>query len=193
MRLTASLFILLLSSALASVLAPDLLALDRGALAQGELWRLWTGHLVHWNVEHFVWNGLTFVVLAWLLGRLAARILVVLLTAAAPLISGAVLAAEPSLQIYGGLSGLDVALWVAVCMAVIIKSRDSATWKLAWLALFAGVLKVAFEWTTGSAALVGGSLLFVPASHLAGAILGILAAVLAPASRRGRFTVPEVA
>lgn len=31
----------------------DLLQYERRAIGEGELWRLLTGHLAHWNFEHF--------------------------------------------------------------------------------------------------------------------------------------------
>lgn len=173
MRLIAALGSLILASAFATFVVPEALALDRAAVLT-EIWRLWTGHLVHWSFDHFVWDGITFAVLAWLLAKLAPRALCRLLILGSPLISVAVLVAEPRLQVYGGLSGLDVALWVAVCLVIARDSLDRPTSTIAWLALVGGVLKVGFEVATGSAALVSGDVVLVTSAHIAGAVVGFL-------------------
>ncbi len=36
---------------------------DRTAIASGELWRIITGHWVHWSFDHFLWCVITFVTL----------------------------------------------------------------------------------------------------------------------------------
>lgn len=182
MRLIAALGLLLFCSAFASFVIPEALALDRAAVFT-QIWRLWTGHLVHWSFEHFVWDGVTFAALAWLLAKLAPRALCLLLILGSPLISAAVLIAEPDLQLYGGLSGLDVALWVAVCLVIARHSFDRPTRRIAWLALFGGLIKVGFELTTGNAALVGGDIVLVTSAHLAGALVGFLLIQLAAEPR----------
>jgi rhomboid family GlyGly-CTERM serine protease len=179
MRRTLLIPLLALAAVAATFTAPVTMALDREALASGQLWRLWTGHLVHWNLSHLIWDGLTFGGLAWLLDRLAPRVLVPLLALGTPAISLCVLVAEPSIRLYGGLSGLDVALWVAVCLAVARHHRaDRTTRVLGWLALAGGLLKVGFEITTGSTVFVDGTFVLVPSAHLSGAALGWLATEL---------------
>ena len=42
---------------------------DRQAVLAGAWWRCLTGHLVHWNTEHLVWDLLMFVVLGYLIER----------------------------------------------------------------------------------------------------------------------------
>ena len=48
---------------------PDLLRLDRDAVASGEVWRLWTGHLVHASRDHFVFDVGAACLLFVVLGR----------------------------------------------------------------------------------------------------------------------------
>lgn len=172
MRSVITVSAILIASLMASVLAPQAMALDRAALASGELWRLWTGHLVHWSLGHLLWDGLTFAVLGWLLNRLAPFALELLMAIGAPLISVGVIVAEPDLALYGGLSGLDVALWVAVCLAIVRRRVDPVTSALAWLLLAGCVVKVGFEIATGQVVFADGSFLLVPSAHVAGAVLG---------------------
>lgn len=47
--------------------------LDRDALAAGEVWRLWTGHLTHFSASHLVVDALVFTLLAAALRRAGER------------------------------------------------------------------------------------------------------------------------
>lgn len=84
-----------------------LLRYDRTALAQGELWRLLTGHLVHLGWSHLLLNllGLSLV---WLLVGEALNLKgwLLLLLVSATLVSTALWLLYPQLQWYVGLSGL---------------------------------------------------------------------------------------
>ena len=41
-----------------------LLEYDRAAILHGEVWRLVTGHFVHWSVGHLAWDLLAFAILS---------------------------------------------------------------------------------------------------------------------------------
>lgn len=137
-----------------------------------EPWQLWTGHLVHWSGDHLLWDGLTFAALAWLLGRLAPRALAFLLAFGAPLISVAVLALEPAIDVYGGLSGIDVALWVAVSLVVWRRSDQPAHRVAAGCALLGVTAKVSFEVARGAAFLVGEGVPLAISAHVGGVVIG---------------------
>lgn len=124
------------------------LLLDRAAMADGQLWRLWTGHWVHFSTSHLAWNLLVLLVAgAWLEhlhpGRLARHA-----AFAAPLIGGTVLALEPGLQAYGGLSGLAMGV---VALLALHQLRTANTPRLLWLAVL-GLLvaKAAHDLVTAS-------------------------------------------
>ena len=91
--------------ALASA-SPGWLVLDRDALADGELWRLWTGHWVHFSASHLLWNLAVLVTAGTWLERVRPGALIRHALVAPPLIGLAILAGEPGLQTYGGLSAL---------------------------------------------------------------------------------------
>jgi len=85
---------------------------NRAAISQGEIWRVWTGHLVHFGWPHYLADGALFVVIGWALERsnpLCGRISLVLLSA---VVSAALFWFDPSMNIYGGLSGVNVGLLV---------------------------------------------------------------------------------
>lgn len=109
------------------------LLLARDALVDGEVWRLWTGHWVHFSASHLLWN-LTVLLAAgaWLQhvrpGLLWRHALIV-----PPLLSCAILVLEPDLQTYGGLSGLATSVVVLFGLQQ-LRTPGSARW------LWAGVL-----------------------------------------------------
>jgi rhomboid family GlyGly-CTERM serine protease len=97
----------------------ELFALTRAAL-EGELWRLWTGHLVHFDFGHLAFNVLAAVPPFLLIGRRARRALLAQLFLIAPLLSG-VLLFVGGFEELRGASGLIVAAW---CSAGIILLRE---------------------------------------------------------------------
>ena len=121
----------------------DALALDRAATRHGEWWRLWTGHWVHFSASHLCWNLLVVAAAGSWLESLRPgrpwRFAVV----AAPLISGALLALEPAMQIYGGLSGLATGLVVLLALEQLSRDDAGTSWWRGLLLLVAG--KIAFE------------------------------------------------
>jgi len=85
---------------------------NRAAIAHGELWRIWTGHLVHFGWTHYLADGALFVVIGWALERsnpLCGKISLILLPMA---VCAALFWFDPSMNIYGGLSGVNVGLLV---------------------------------------------------------------------------------
>ncbi|MBI3885016.1 MAG: rhombosortase [Opitutae bacterium] len=83
---------------------------DRGAVASGQWWRLWTGHLVHFGWPHFVADAGLFVILGWLIEPkqpVLARLSLGWMTAG---ISLALFFFDPGLERYGGLSAYNLGL-----------------------------------------------------------------------------------
>lgn len=90
-----------------------LLALDRQALAMGEVWRLWTGHLVHFSAMHAAADSaLLFCVAAIVEREIGGWRTAAALLASAPLISTTVLWLVPDLAVYAGASALSAFLGV---------------------------------------------------------------------------------
>jgi rhomboid family GlyGly-CTERM serine protease len=94
----------------------DLFLLDRGAMAVGEVWRLWSGHWVHFSASHLLWNVAVLLAAGAWLEHIRPGLLWRHTGIAAPLIGLAIMIGEPDLQIYGGLSGL--ATGVAVLLGL---------------------------------------------------------------------------
>ncbi len=93
------------------------LLLDRHAVtAGGEIWRLWTGHWVHFSVSHLLWNLVVLLVAGTWLERVRPGLLLRHALVAVPVIGIAVLVFEPDLQAYGGLSGLATGVVVLLAL-----------------------------------------------------------------------------
>lgn len=92
---------------------PALLEYDRQALLGGQIWRLWTAHLVHYTPRHALIDG-AVLLLAGLIAarRLGAARVATALALGAPFISLGLLLAVPGCGAYRGASGLAVMLAV---------------------------------------------------------------------------------
>src|SRR4051812_18393576 len=91
--------------------AADCLQFDRSAIAAGQWWRLFTGHLTHWGSEHLAWDLLVFFALGVICETTDRRRFVTVLGAPSLVIALSVWALLPHAQTYRGLSGLDTALF----------------------------------------------------------------------------------
>lgn len=154
-------------------------ALDRAGVDSGQLWRLWTGHAVHFGVAHAALNAGALALL--LAGRSpgAGAVRLVGALVCLPLLGGAVLWWQPALGQYRGASGAVVWLGVLVWCDAWRSHRAGR----GWLVLLALTLvgKLAWDSAQGaaarSAALPDGVSLAWSA-HLAGALLGAAWAAL---------------
>jgi rhomboid family GlyGly-CTERM serine protease len=150
---------------------------EREALAQGQLWRLWTAHVVHFSASHVLWSGLVwFVAGAWM-EREDGRSWLWLVLAGAPLVTMAALLGDAEMARYGGLSGLACAplVWAGCRMS---RGDDQGGQRVAGAAIFALLaLKVLAEMTGGGAVLSRfgesvGEVRPAPWAHLGGILIG---------------------
>lgn len=153
----------------------EALRYDRMAIADGEVWRLVSGHFVHLGWSHFVLNGVGFGLICYLVAaRFGVRQWL--------LISGIVIAGidlgfwflQPQLVWYVGMSGLLHGLLAAGTVSG-IRDRQREFWLIAVFL----VGKLGYEQLVGplpgSEGTTGGSV--VVAAHLYGAVSGAFAAL----------------
>lgn len=147
-----------------------ILEFDRQQIVSGELWRIWTGHLVHTNLTHFALNVAAAILLGllfsppikrgeWLLSGIIF----------AGLIGLGLFCLYPDLDWYNGLSGLLHA-WLAYFSIRLA----SAARRLFWMVLAAVWVKVAVETLgvqLGYVHLLDGMTIITEA-HLLGAVFG---------------------
>ena len=180
-------------AALVTFASPGLqhaLTLDRDALWTGEWWRLFTGHLVHFTPRHLIYD-LAVVLVAGLLAEThSPRETRRLYLLSGPGISIILIAAEPQMQVYGGLSGVATGLAVFACLSR-IETRGAIRW-LARGTLLLIALKLGWELTAGASlffAREDRAFVPVPMSHLAGAV--IATGVFVAARLRGTIRPPD--
>jgi rhomboid family GlyGly-CTERM serine protease len=143
---------------------------DRAALLRGEVWRLVTGHFVHWSLSHLVWDVLAFLILGAICERrrwLFASVVV----GTALIVSIFLFVCCPEVAMYRGLSAIDSALWM---WAVFIIGERRVSLALALLTLF--VAKVMIE-SFGGASLFVDGITVLPVVHLLGALIGFCGSV----------------
>lgn len=164
---------------------------DRVAIAHGEWWRIWTGHLIHFGWPHFIVDAGLFLILGRLLERefpIATRFALVLLPA---FISGCMYWFDPAMVRYGGLSAVNLGLLVFMA---------GQGWQKDWTDWFwPGVLliyigEVVLEIHTGHGH-GGGMIRFddpsihvATSAHIAGAVYGITLAVIVGRQRRRKMS-----
>jgi rhomboid family GlyGly-CTERM serine protease len=157
------------------------LSLLPGAVYQGEIWRLWTGHLTHFGRAHAVGDIAAFAVwaaaleLGWNRRMLAQSLL-----GAGLLVAALVLATSPSAIEYRGLSAIDCALVAELITLGVADARQRRRPVLLFaLTLWAAglVAKTVFELLQGHAVLapdLGHGVALLPTAHIFGITAGIV-------------------
>lgn len=155
----------------------ETLIYDRSALTDGQLWRGWTGHLVHFGWPHLVVDAGLLAILGWFGERRYPAFTRWGLLLMPPFISAALWWFDPAMQRYGGLSAVNLGLLLYV--AAQGWRRDWTDWF--WPAVIAIYLgELVFEYYRGGHG--GGAIRFDDASvkvatgaHLASTAYALLA------------------
>lgn len=156
-------------------LAQPALVYNRAAVADGELWRLVTGNLVHWSTPHFLYDVTALLVAGALIEVQRCGHFATLCLASGAVIGVMLYSAMPEIVVFGGLSGVVTAAVTYLCLH---GARERGAWKwLCLLALACIVTKLGLEMAFGYSLTVGaGSQTFdpVPLSHAVGAATALL-------------------
>jgi len=174
---------LVLLAALAALLVQTVpswrpsLVYDRAAIAQGEFWRMWTGHFVHFGWPHFLIDTGLLVILGWLVENRHPWFIRLGLFLLPVFISASIYLFEPAMTRYGGLSAVN--LGILLYASVQGWRRDWTDWF--WPAvLLAYVGELVFEYFRGGQG--GGAIRFddpsirvATGAHLASAAYALLA------------------
>jgi rhomboid family GlyGly-CTERM serine protease len=181
--------LLLLAAALAQGTGGgEYLQYERPAILAGQIWRLWTAHLVHLGWGHYLLNA-AGLMLVWLLFRDTMRLQAWCwhFLFAAPVIGLGLLWFNPGLIWYVGLSGILHSLFIAGLLTDMREHRG-----LDALVLLGFAAKIIFEQIygalPGSERSAGGPV--VVDAHLYGAIAGLISYGLYRAFQRMKTTNP---
>jgi len=174
----------LLAAAVVITLAPESLGrsflLHRDDLIDLRWWRLWSGHLYHFNLSHLWWDGLAVVLLgSWLERAIGLKNFLTIHFLTAPLVALVPLLWQPDLFGYGGMSGM--ACVYAGGIVVYLASLGARARLVASVFAAAISAKVAYELFSPQATLfVANEGTFVPvaSAHAAGMAAGILVTYL---------------
>ncbi|MDH3348265.1 MAG: rhombosortase [Desulfobulbaceae bacterium] len=173
-------FILFYTSA-----ALQALQYDRLAVGRGEVWRILTGHLTHWNTEHLIWNVAVFCGLGILSELYDRKGYLLCLALSSLIIPLSLWWLEPSLSSYRGLSGVASGLFLFVAVRILMDNINNKQ----WLSVAAAVIfttgflgKIIYETITGATvfASTGGLYEPVPLVHFIGGLAGLVVALTGP-------------
>lgn len=153
--------------------APGSLVYDRVAIAGAQWWRLLTAHLVHSDLEHLTWNVAGLLVLGTLLERIDRRTYSIALFGGMLCVDMALIGHLPSIGYYCGLSGALNALLLPLLVELWRRTRSPLVPVIA----AASLIKILVELFLGDALFTHTAWTSVPAAHLAGWLVGGLAAL----------------
>jgi rhomboid family GlyGly-CTERM serine protease len=154
------------------LLVPDktLLYFNAGDITRGETWRVVTGHFMHADLQHLLWNCLGLAVLGSLIEYRSRTVLWAALSAGIVSVSALLLTPFSQLEYYCGLSGvlnslLLVALW--------LEWRFTRSWLI--IVITCGIIvKTVIEVSQGTSILTHISWPPYAWSHVAGLIGGLI-------------------
>ena len=175
-----------LGSILATVVAglPSLVEYDAVAIGSGQIWRVFTGHLTHWNLDHLFWDVGVFLALGTLCEWHSRRATLACIIGSALATSLVMYLTLPEITTYRGLSGIDTGLFTLLGVQVYRDSRKDGDRTVRWLiaGIAAALLaKLTFEIVTGCTLFVDHQQAhFIPlaSAHILGAVTGILTGVV---------------
>ncbi len=151
------------------------LVYDRSAILSGQIWRMFTGHWVHFSTSHLVYDSLALGVAGWIIESQKLPHFGWLCLLAPWLISAILLVFEPQMKLFGGLSALAT---TAIVYLALFGLHDNAPWRWICLTTLLGITgKIIFEMTTGRMifANTGNVLETVSvAGHISGALIALL-------------------
>jgi len=146
----------------------DLFVYARHGAQQGELWRLFTGHLVHFNFDHLFWDLLALLILGTVVELDSRRSLLSVLLFSIGGVSVWLWFGAVALGAYSGLSG---ALTGVVVLAAVRQWQRTTNPVFLWV-LAGTVAKIVFELITHRTLFTSLSEYAVPGAHLAGFLAG---------------------
>lgn len=151
----------------------DIMIYDRAAIMSGELWRLITGHVMHFSWRHISWNCVVLLLTGITIEYRRYPGYSALCLLSALTISLSLLLFRKTLTLYCGLSGVVTALVVYLCLNEIQEDQQNS---ILWIGALIFVLgKITLEFVRREPLFVSlnqESGIVVPEAHLSGFLTG---------------------
>lgn len=150
----------------------DMLIYDRAAISDGELWRLVSSPLVHYDKAHLYYNLMAFGIAGWCVESVSPGYFSILCLSNAMLMTPILFITMPEMNQYAGLSGIACSMLVFYALHHFSESR--------WLSLailMAISAKIVFELLNARSVLPypnQSSFTIVPQSHLIGCLIAVM-------------------
>jgi len=147
---------------------------ERAAILSGELWRLLTGHLVHFSTEHLLLDLLCIAVVGWTIETRRYPKFGLLCVVSALAVGLVSILFLPGMDRYGGLSAIGISAITYLCLFS-LKENATHRW-VYWAILFLTAVKIFCEAATGRMLLVpmDDPVVPVPLAHFTGALAAAL-------------------
>lgn len=168
--------------------APETWVYDRFAINDAEWWRLFSGHWVHSDGGHLIWNLGAFLVLGWIIEIRNRQGLIVGLLAGTLGVNLMLWLFLPELTHYCGMSGV---------LNTLLPFALASVWRRENVPILAliGVLspaKILIEISAGQALLTNSAWESVPQAHLAGWLTGLALLTVGLVTLRAERLAPEM-
>ena len=126
----------------------DQLVFDRVAILNGEWWRLWSCHLVHYSRNHLFADVGTLFFLSLVVGRFTRLLhLLIAFLISMPAITALIILLVPEMEHFRGASAMVVMLWMVVCWYLILEVKGfSLGFVLGYLLLVLLIGKIVVEY-----------------------------------------------
>jgi len=167
----------------------SLMEFDRSLILKGEIWRLFTCHLVHWSPAHFYLDGIVFIFQGITFEQKTGNKYWKVLIFSAIIISSALLIFRNDLIYYRGISGLiNTQLVLGAGLFIFDRTLSKNIRGMFVICFTIHMAKIVYETLNRaplfSTHLLGDMGLFTPVAHLSGVVLGLLllAVYLSPLS-----------
>jgi rhomboid family GlyGly-CTERM serine protease len=168
---------------------------DRAGVADGEFWRVWTGHLVHFGWPHFIVDAGLLLIVGWFAENRHPWFTRAGLGLMPAFISACMFWLEPGMARYGGLSAVNLGMLVYVAAEGWRHDRTEWFWP-AVIVIY--VAELAYEYYRGGHG--GGAIRFddpgirvATGAHLAAAGYVVLALAVGLLITRARSNKDQVA
>ena len=150
----------------------EFLIYDRNAIGSGEIWRLLSGHLVHFTSSHLLMDLFAFVVSGSLIEHERRGDCGWLYLSMGAAISGALWSLDPLLDRFGGLSGLAYGNVAFLALLVLHRRKSGGVLPAVLLAALSLKLFIDLLYSVGPpAGFVSQPFATVPLAHLTGVLV----------------------